>query len=67
VEEKPSPKALDLMAIGVASALMVGAGLGIGFAIDSWLGSAPVATLIGLAVGLVAAVGSTIRQVRRFL
>lgn len=67
MEDKPPPRVFDLLAIGLASALMIGGALGIGLAIDAWLHSSPIATLIGLAVGIVAAVGSTVRQVRRFL
>jgi len=67
MEEKPSPRAFDLMAMGLASALMIGGGLGIGLGIDAWLHSSPIATLIGLAFGVVAAVGSTVRQIRRYL
>jgi len=67
VEEKPPPRAFDLMAIGVASALMIGVGLGLGLAVDAWLHSSPIGTLVGLAFGIVAAVGSTVRQIRRFM
>jgi F0F1-type ATP synthase assembly protein I len=67
VEDKPPPRVFDLLAIGLASAIMIGGALGIGLAIDAWLHSSPIATLIGLTVGIVAAVGSTVRQVRRFL
>ena len=55
------------MTIGLASALMIGAGLGIGLGIDAWLHSSPIATLIGLAFGIFAAVGATVRQVRKLL
>jgi len=67
VEEKPSPRVFDLLSIGLASALMIGIGLGVGVGIDAWLNSSPIATFVGLAVGITAAVGSTVRQVRRFL
>jgi len=67
VEDKPSPRAFDLLAIGLASALMIGAALGMGLAVDAWLHSSPIGTLVGLAIGIVAAVGSTVRQIRRFL
>jgi F0F1-type ATP synthase assembly protein I len=66
-EEKPSPRLFDLMTMGLASALMVGGGLGIGLGIDDWLHSSPVGTLLGLAFGVVAAVGATVRQLRRYL
>jgi len=67
VEDKPSPRAFDLLAIGLASALMIGGALGIGLAVDAWLHSSPVGTLVGLVLGIAAAVGSTVRQIRRFL
>ena len=57
MEEKPSPGVFDLLTMGMASALMIGAGLGIGLAIDDWLHSSPIATLVGLAVGITAAIG----------
>jgi F0F1-type ATP synthase assembly protein I len=46
---------------------MVGGGLGIGIGIDDWLHSSPVATFLGLALGVVAAIGATVRQARRYL
>ena len=67
MEDKPPPRAFDLLAIGLASALMIGAALAIGLAIDAWLHSSPIATLVGLVLGIAAAVGSTVRQIRRFL
>jgi F0F1-type ATP synthase assembly protein I len=67
VEKKPSPRLFDLMAMGLSSALMVGGGLGIGIGVDGWLHSSPVATFFGLALGVVAAIGATVRQVRRYL
>jgi len=67
MEGKPPPGLFDLMAMGLASALMIGGGLGIGLGIDAWLHSGPVGALVGLALGVVAAVGSTVRQVRRFM
>ena len=67
MEEKPPPRVFDLMTIGLASALMIGIALGGGLAIDAWLHTSPIATLIGLAVGIAAAVGSTVRQIRKLM
>ncbi|MGD0254980.1 MAG: AtpZ/AtpI family protein [Acidimicrobiales bacterium] len=67
VENKPSPRLFDLMAMGLSSALMVGGGLGVGIGIDDWLHSSPVATFLGLALGVVAAIAATVRQARRYL
>ena len=55
------------MAMGLSSALMIGIGLGIGVGIDDWLHSSPIATLLGLAFGIIAAVASTVHRVRKFL
>ncbi|MGA2521818.1 MAG: AtpZ/AtpI family protein [Acidimicrobiales bacterium] len=67
MEGKPQPRVFDLMSIGIASALMIGIGLGAGLGFDAWLHSSPVGTLVGLAVGIAAAVASTVRQIRRYL
>jgi F0F1-type ATP synthase assembly protein I len=67
VEEKPPPRVFDLMAIGLASALMIGLALAGGLAIDAWLHSSPIATLIGLVIGIAAAVASTVRQIRKLM
>lgn len=67
MEEKPSPRLFDLMAMGIASAIMIGIGIGAGVGIDDWLNSSPIATLCGLAFGVVAAVGNTVYRVRRIL
>ena len=66
-EKPPPPRVFDLLAIGLASAIMIGGALGIGVAIDAWLHSSPIGALVGLGIGIVAAVGATVRQVRRFL
>jgi len=67
MEDKPSPGPFDLMAIGLSSALMIGIGLGIGIGLDDWWHTSPIATFLGLAFGITAAVGSTVRWVRKFL
>ena len=67
MDDKQPPRAFDLLAIGLASAIMIGGALGIGVAVDAWLHSSPIGALVGLAVGIVAAVGATVRQVRRLL
>jgi hypothetical protein len=67
VDEKPSPGIFDLLTIVLASALMIGGALAAGLAIDAWLHTGPIATMIGLAVGIVSAVGATVHQIRRFL
>jgi F0F1-type ATP synthase assembly protein I len=66
-QDKPSPGLYDLLAMGIAWSLMVAGGLGIGLAIDAWLGSSPWGVLAGLAFGVLAAIGSAVRQLRKYL
>ncbi len=65
--EKPTPGIFDLMTMGLASALMIAVGLGAGLGIDAWAHSSPWATIGGLLFGVVGAIGSTVRQARKFL
>jgi F0F1-type ATP synthase assembly protein I len=67
VEEKPTPGAFDLMALGLTMALLIGAGLGLGLLVDDWLHSSPVATFIGLGLGVTFAVIAVVEQARKYL
>lgn len=67
MEEKPPPRVFDLMAIGLTTALLIGIPLGLGVAIDAWLNSSPIGTLIGLVLGIAATVASTVRQLKKLL
>jgi len=57
----------DVLWVGTACAISVIGGGGIGFGLDSWLGTTPWCTLGGLAFGIVSAVLLAARQFRRFL
>lgn len=57
----------DLFTMGISIALCIAIGLGGGYALDAWLGTAPIFTFVGLAVGLVGAVATTVVKVRRLL
>jgi F0F1-type ATP synthase assembly protein I len=46
---------------------MIGVALAAGVGIDDWLHSSPLATIVGLLFGLVAAIGNVVYQIRRFL
>ncbi|MHB1786767.1 MAG: AtpZ/AtpI family protein [Acidimicrobiales bacterium] len=58
---------IDLLSMGLASALSVGGGVGLGFLVDNWLGSSPLLTFLGLALGVVLAVAVTVREARKYL
>jgi F0F1-type ATP synthase assembly protein I len=58
---------MAFLSMGLASAVCVGVGLGIGILVDSALHTAPVFLLVGLALGLVVAAFSVIKQIRTYL
>jgi F0F1-type ATP synthase assembly protein I len=66
-EGNSSPSFIDLLTMGVASALALGVGLGVGLLLDNWLHTTPVLTFVGLALGVLAAIVLTVRQVRKSL
>ena len=55
------------MALGLTMALLVGAGLGLGLLVDSWLHSSPIATMVGLGVGVVFAGLALWEKARQYL
>jgi len=65
--DNSSPRFMDLLTMGVASALALGAGLVAGILLDGWLHTGQVFTFLGLALGIGAAIVLTVRQVRRSL
>jgi F0F1-type ATP synthase assembly protein I len=63
----PTPSIIDFLTMGVASALCLVLGGGIGYGIDALTGTSPILTFVGLAFGVVAAVLVTVTQVRKYL
>jgi F0F1-type ATP synthase assembly protein I len=60
------PELGDLLSMGLTLALCVVAGFGLGWLADLPFGSFPVGALIGLALGIAAAVLFVVKQFRRF-
>lgn len=56
-----------LLGMGAAIAATLAVGMGLGWLVDSLAGTTPIFVLVGLAVGIVAAVAYTIRQFRQYL
>jgi len=56
-----------LLSIGIVIALCLVAGLGLGWVIDSAVGTSPVFLLVGLLLGIVAAGCYTVAQFRKQL
>ncbi len=61
------PGAIELLTLGIAAAVTLAAGGGLGYLIDGWAGTSPIFTLVGLAGGIVAAVLLTVTRVRKYL
>ena len=64
---KPLPGAMAFVGLGTTVAGCVAVGVGGGIALDAWLGTSPLFLVIGLVLGLAAAVATVVAQVRRFL
>ncbi len=59
--------ATALLTLGLSAAAAVAVGGALGYLLDRWVGTLPVFTVIGLALGVLTAVMMTITQVRRYL
>lgn len=66
-EPDPSLNVRDLVGLGAVLVGSVVVGLGVGWWLDARLGHAPIFTLLGLAVGVVAGVWVSWLRVREFL
>ena len=63
--ESPSPR--QLIGLGATLVGFVVLGLVGGIALDSWLHSTPVWTMVGLFLGVLGAVGTAFGELRKFL
>jgi len=61
------PAAFAFLTLGVAWAVALAVGWGIGYLVDRWAGTSPWFGLLGLVFGLAVAVLMTIARVRRYL
>jgi F0F1-type ATP synthase assembly protein I len=64
---REAPGWSELLGLGVSIALCVAAGLGLGWLADSLANTAPIFLLIGLLLGVVAAVGYAVAEFRKYL
>ena len=64
---KPLPGATAFLGMGVSVAGCVAVGVFLGIWVDSLVHSSPVFLVVGLVLGLAAAVATVVSQVRRFL
>lgn len=66
-EPKPLPSAAAFLGMGLSAAVCVGVGLVLGILVDDAVHTAPAFLLVGLALGLAAAIMSVIKQIRTYL
>lgn len=66
-DPKPLPGAAAFLGMGLSAAVCVGLGVVLGLWLDSKFHTAPALLLVGLALGLLTAAMSVIKQIRTFL
>jgi hypothetical protein len=64
---KPLPGAVAFTGMGLSAAICVAVGVFLGIWLDGLTHTAPLFLVVGLVLGVAAAVGSVVTQVRRFL
>jgi F0F1-type ATP synthase assembly protein I len=64
---RDAPSWSDLLGIGVASALIMAAGFGLGWWLDGLLHTSPALVLVGILLGIVGAATYTVIEIRKFL
>ncbi|WP_375479628.1 AtpZ/AtpI family protein [uncultured Jatrophihabitans sp.] len=57
----------DLLGMGLVIAVQLAVGLGLGLLVDSLAGTTPIFLLVGLLLGMAAAVGYTVSKFRQHL
>jgi F0F1-type ATP synthase assembly protein I len=59
--------AAAFLGLGIACALSLALAAGLGYLVDGWLHTSPVFTLVGLALGVVAAVMLAVTTIAKYL
>jgi F0F1-type ATP synthase assembly protein I len=59
--------AVEFLTLGLTAAGALAVGVVLGLLVDGWLGTSPAFTLVGLVLGIVAAVLMTVARVRKYL
>lgn len=66
-DNKPKLTAFTFAQLGMANAASLLVGFGIGWLVDTWLGTTPIFIFVGLFVGAGCGVYATYRRIRRYL
>jgi len=59
--------AVEFLSLGLSIAVLLAGGALLGYLVDRWLGTIPLFTLVGLAIGIATAAFMTISRVRKYL
>jgi F0F1-type ATP synthase assembly protein I len=59
--------AVEFLSLGLSIAVLLAGGALLGYLVDRWLGTVPLFTLVGLALGIATAAFMTIARVRKYL
>ncbi len=59
--------AVEFLTLGLTLAVTILVGGALGYLVDRWLGTSPVFTLVGLVLGITAAVLTAVTRVRKYL
>ncbi len=62
-----APAAVELLTLGLTVAAALAVCVAAGFAVDRWLGTQPLFTVVGLVVGLGAAATIAVTRIRKYL
>jgi F0F1-type ATP synthase assembly protein I len=62
-----APGAVEFLTLGLTLAITIVVCAALGYLVDRWLGTSPIFTLVGLVLGIAAAVMTAIARVRKYL
>ena len=62
-----APGAVEFLTLGLTVAVTIVVCAALGYLVDRWLGTSPIFTLVGLVLGIAAAVMTAIARVRKYL
>jgi F0F1-type ATP synthase assembly protein I len=66
-DDKPQLSAFTFAQLGMVNAASLLAGFGIGWLVDTWLGTIPIFIFVGLLIGAGCGVYATYHRIRRYL